>query len=549
MGRHKKKRQYSTPLSGKPSRWIAAGIAAGLAFVGVTVVTKHAPTLGITKMASVIECGERTKLTVDVAPGIAAAVMAQQDHLQTTTCFDLAIEERQPSDTLAQWRSRTPDVWIPDSELWRDRLVSTHPDQALNSSQPFAMTPILWAVPKQHINALGGTGTSVTWKSLLQTPLEPQFAQFNNSTASLVAMTQMRATLQNDEASAKDVGLQWRRAGIKLADTEQTMVTSLHSDKPRTFPLTEQQLSTLRSEEKHADLAAVLPSDPPQKLDYHAISVGTKPQARELRDAIVESFTSDEGQDVLHRNGFRSTITDVGPTNIGFGLHGNKLANIDRVTGAEADEAERGFAATTRGTEVLLVVDRSVSMSTKEGDLSRAQIAANACKMAMGILSDRNMLGYWEFATGLDGTKDYVTVVPTRGLGETVDGRVQRDIAASEFQQLPNRLSGQTGLYDTAVAAAESMGDEVPDRNRIILIVTDGHNDDNTGGLTQEQALQRIAVATQKSKTSLNFISMGEMPDLASMTQMAEAGGGRAVYVDNPNNLFNVMSGAFLRVL
>lgn len=545
MARHRNSRPTSRP----PFVLLSiAAVALLVAALGVTAWVAKPP-LPAFLSSAVSSCDSSETTSVHVAPSLEPVFSKLSAEIENKTCVSLDVSYREPGKTLYAWGQDKPDVWVPDSNLWIDRLLSMDSQLEVVNSQPFATTPIVWGVPSSSVEALGGPGTDVAWKDLLKHEHKPQFLPLNESTAHLVAVTQMRSTLQKDPKAPIEVGLQWRQAGIALASTQEDIAAKIDTDEARGFPLTEQELSVRKRGDKADKIDAVLPSDPPQALVYTVASLRDTPEAHAVRAALVEVLSGERGVKELHKAGFRTTSTDKGPENIGFELSGRSLANINYISGIEADQGAKGFAATTRGTEVLMIVDRSGSMETKAGTQNRAQIAAKACKMAMDILSDRNMLGYWEFATGVDGTKDYVEIVPARKLGEDVNGRSHRDVVAGEFQKLPTRLNGNTGLYDTAIAAAESMGDPVADRNRIILIITDGFNDDTTGGASLQEAIEKISVATKKSKTSLNFVGMGDSPDLAKLTEMAKAGQGQAVYVDDPNKLFNVMSGAFLQVL
>lgn len=545
MARHRNSRSSSRPP------FVLLTIAAVVLLVAALGVTAWVakPPLPSFISSAVNSCDSSKTASVHVSPSLEPVISKLSSEIEDNTCVELDITYREPGKTLYAWGQDKPDVWVPDSNLWIDRLLSMDSQLEVVNSQPFATTPIVWGVPSSSIQDLGGPGKEVAWKDLLKHEHKPQFLPLNASTAHLVAATQMRSTLQKDPKAPIEVGLQWRQAGIALASSQDDIVAKLDSDEARGFPLSEQELSMRKRGSAGDKLDAVLPSDPPQALVYTVASLHDTPEAQATRDALIDVLSSERGVNELHKAGFRTTSTDKGPDNLGFELSGRSLANINYITGDEADSGAKGFAATTRGTEVLMVVDRSGSMETKAGAQNRAQIAAKACKMSMDILSDRNMFAYWEFATAVDGTKDYIEIVPSRKLGDDVNGRSHREVVAGEFRKLPTRLSGNTGLYDTAIAAAESMGEPVADRNRIIVVITDGYNDDTTGGASLQEAVEKISAATKKSKTSLNFVGMGDSPDLAKLSEMAKAGQGQAVYVDDPNKLFNVMSGAFLQVL
>jgi Mg-chelatase subunit ChlD len=191
----------------------------------------------------------------------------------------------------------------------------------------------------------------------------------------------------------------------------------------------------------------------------------------------------------------------------------------------------------------LAVVDVSTSMRAPVGERTRATLARDAAKSALGLFPDNAAIGLWVFARKLDGDTDWTEVVPTRALATDAGGRPQRAVLADALDSIPGRLSpGGTGLYDTTLAAVRAArANYDPTAVDSVVLVTDGKDEDgNTIGLaTLLQTLSSEVDATRPVKVI--GIALGPDADLDALQQIAAATGGAAYSAVDENDLQTVL--------
>src|SRR5690606_14111887 len=128
-------------------------------------------------------------------------------------------------------------------------------------------------------------------------------------------------------------------------------------------------------------------------------------------------------------------------------------------------------------------IDVSGSMLWSAGDTTRLDLMQGALLNALTVLPDGSKIGSWVFSTNRASGADWEASVPVRALNEEADGRTHRDVLVDEVNRLETYISGDTGLYDTALAAyLESQSEYDPAHINSVVLITDGINDDPDGG-------------------------------------------------------------------
>jgi Ca-activated chloride channel family protein len=133
-------------------------------------------------------------------------------------------------------------------------------------------------------------------------------------------------------------------------------------------------------------------------------------------------------------------------------------------------------------------------------------------------------VGLWAFSTKLDGGKDYRQLVPLGPLTDTVSaGRSRRDALLAAIDGL--KTGGDTALYDTAVAAQKAVLSNYRDNaTNLVVLMTDGKNDNPAGGLTLEQATQNLKANFSAAKpVRLVTVGYGGQADFAALQAMSRA--------------------------
>ncbi|WP_324275716.1 hypothetical protein [Blastococcus brunescens] len=193
---------------------------------------------------------------------------------------------------------------------------------------------------------------------------------------------------------------------------------------------------------------------------------------------------------------------------------------------------------------ILAVFDVSTSMEAPAGGGTRATLARDAAKATLSLVPGNYALGLWVFAYQLENGQDWVELVPTRELDADAEGRPQRDVLDSQLDSIPGRLTpGGTGLYDTTLAAVRAAREDYdPTAVNSVLVLTDGTNEDDAGGITLENLLIQLAAeANPERPVKVIGVALGPDADLAALEQIAEATGGEAYSAVDPADLQTVL--------
>jgi hypothetical protein len=102
----------------------------------------------------------------------------------------------------------------------------------------------------------------------------------------------------------------------------------------------------------------------------------------------------------------------------------------------------------------------------------------------------RSNLGVWQFASTLDGDTDYRELVPIGPMIGTVDGVPRSEASLTAIRSM--KPAGRTGLYDTALAAFDTLSAAyTPGRPNQVVLLTDGKNDD-PGGISLDDLVTAL---------------------------------------------------------
>lgn len=184
----------------------------------------------------------------------------------------------------------------------------------------------------------------------------------------------------------------------------------------------------------------------------------------------------------------------------------------------------------------LLVVDVSGSMLAKAGDSRRIDLAVKAVQQAVGLMRPTSEAGLWVFSTAQRGRLDYRPVVAVRQIGDTADPKSHAATVVREAARIPSFVRGDTGLNDTIFAAHEAMQKAYqPDRDNMVVVLTDGRNDDTTGGLSADELLAKLKASTDPQRpVRVVVVGVGTDHDQAVMNRVTSAVGGRAYHITDP---------------
>jgi len=187
---------------------------------------------------------------------------------------------------------------------------------------------------------------------------------------------------------------------------------------------------------------------------------------------------------------------------------------------------------------LLAVVDVSGSMLTPvptARGATREQVTVEAARNGLGLFDDTWAVGLWEFSTQLDGANDYRQLV---SVGPLSDNRQALATALGSLQPKPD---GNTGLYDTTLAAYRTVqAGWDPSRVNSVVILTDGQNDDRQG-LTLDQLIAQLKqVMDPKRPVQVIAIGIGTDVSEAELKRITDTTGGGTFVAPDPSKVGDI---------
>lgn len=236
-------------------------------------------------------------------------------------------------------------------------------------------------------------------------------------------------------------------------------------------------------------MRAMVPAEGTPSLEYALTRFGTldEPAAGAL-DRLDAALRDEAGAAALKKAGFR-----VG------GQRGVEVGDVPaEPTSVQVDTSEftqivRDWTYVNRDLRLLMAVDVSGSMLAKAGETRRIDLAVTAVQEAVKLMQPTSDAGLWVFSTAQRGRLDYRLVTPVRPIGEVATSSSHAATLVRDAARMPTFISGDTGLNDTIFAAFSTMQRSYePDRDNLVVVLTDGRNDDSTGGLSTDQLIARL---------------------------------------------------------
>jgi Mg-chelatase subunit ChlD len=313
------------------------------------------------------------------------------------------------------------------------------------------------------------------------------------------------------------------------------------------FPATEQEM--LRHNVDHPDsmLTAAYPSEAPTWMDYpFTVLATTNPAERDAAARLLGALQDPAGQATLSAGGFRSADGRAPAERSADGRTVRDLAAPRPLAeSATTDAALQQWATVTRSGRIEVLVDVSGSMNAVVPALGRSRLAVTLDAAARGLtlLEPTSTVGLWTFAKRLDGDRDYRQVVPVTPVPQLLSGPALQTLKS--IRAVPG---GRTGLYDSVLGLFEAARQNwEPGRLNVVVVLTDGQNDDPIG-ITREELLRRLTAESDPARpVTVVGLTVGADVDPTPLQEIARATGGRSFVITDParvNSVFNAALGA-----
>ncbi|MEU0283418.1 substrate-binding domain-containing protein [Streptomyces sp. NPDC006195] len=512
----------------------------------------------------------------DIAPALRAiADRARQDRVTTDGhCLDVRVEARENYQVAAALAdgSGPPgyQVWVPDSDVWVERAKGLGDGISLTPAGTVALSPVTLATVPTAARALGWPRERYTWAELAATATgddglllgsgDPARSATGLLALSSIAESSRQEGADGDTRTAATAELLTQR----VSDTDTRVLETLARDdsgaekgNPRrneAVLLSEQAAFTHNSEGNgSAGLHLFYPTDGAPVLDYpYSIVDETELTTDQSRAAMrFMALLGDEAAyRTLREHGFRvaDTALDSALVRTAGGLAPQPYDGKDAgPPSSEALQRALGlWTVTVQSARLTTVVDTSGSMAAavpgRDGQ-SRMDVTKASLLRALAGFTPEDEIGLWEFSTRLDGAKDYRELERTARLGKPVkDGATHRDRLSDAFTALEPVPGGDTGLYDTTLAAyREAVATYVGGKFNALVILTDGSNKDDDS-ISRAELIKRLkTVVDPRRPVPLIAIAVGPDADRNEVDTIARATGGAGYEVSDPAEIQTVM--------
>ena len=488
------------------------------------------------------------------------------------------------SEATDQQRDPGFDVWIPESATWA-KVLSRRPEVDRLLPDVFsvvASSPVVAAMPEPMARAIGWPERGAELDELVGLARDPQgWGRFGHpewgavrvgwqspqtSSAGLDGLMTLFAKLDAGGVVSADQlrggMLQVQNALSALDVDESTALASLGDASLTTdqalrrsmiTPSTEREVRAFDATGPRVKLAAVTVgvSGAAEKVGYLPL-YGTfldRARAMNAAEAFRQFLVSPEGGRAFAQDGWRipsgESGTATGPATVGSGATAHEIRpetlELSSPTLQSINRALESWSALQRRGSVLLAVDVSGSMKQpipKRG-VTRLQMAQQALTAAVTSFSDRSSIGLWEFSRRLDGDKDYRALVPMGSSSDAVGGGTRRDAVRAEIARLTAR--GDTGLYDTTLAAVRELRRSWQADSDVVVLVSDGKNDD-PGSMSLKSLLSTLKKEQDtKRPVRVLTIAYGQDADGAALRAIAKATDGASFTARSPADIEQVL--------
>jgi Ca-activated chloride channel family protein len=412
---------------------------------------------------------------------------------------------------------KVPDVWVADSSSWLLRLKQEAPGFVPTDGKPIAQSPVVVAMPQPIAeNVLRWPDKKLTWKQLLatvttSTQLRVGTVDPSRDAAGLSGLLAL--------GQAAGAGTQAQQAKVGAIKALAQSASALRDDLLQKFPhsadandlatslsaatLSEEDVIAYNAEKPPVPLVALYVDPAPMALDYpYAIMPEVDLQKSAAAQGLRQQLSTASFKNALAASGLRSAdgsagagfarplgAPDASPavtTGDGKSAGGSAAAGLDA---SALSQALGSWAAITLPGRVLAVFDVSGSMLTPvptAGGADRAAVTRGAAAGGLALFDDKWAVGVWLFSTDMDGKKPFKEIVPISPLA------ANRQKLQDSIKQIVPKPDGQTGLYDTLLAAYQNVQStwQAGKINSVILF-TDGENQ-NKGGISQATLVSRL---------------------------------------------------------
>jgi Ca-activated chloride channel family protein len=477
-----------------------------------------------------------------------------------------------------------PVLWSPASSAWgavlNHRLSQSGQPAMANDFERIMITPLVLAMPRPMAEALGWPEAEIGWADVLALAEDPEgwgayghpeWGEFklgktnpNFSTSGLsatvaiyYAATGKLGGLTADDIASAEVAEFVRgveAATVHYGDTTMTFLDNMLREDLAGRPLS--YASAVAIEEvsiiaynrgdpgdtgmenpipPNVPLVAIYPEEgtlfsdnPAYVLDAPWVSEVQRRAALDFRSFVIDV---PENQARALEFGFRPgnpAVPTGEPISSGNGLNPSQpKTELELPQPAVLAALVDSWESYRKTARLLMVFDVSGSMGDLGGEgYTKLDLAKQAVLASLDQFKPEDEVGLWIFSTELDGSLDYLEILPPTPLTE---GRATIESAVAGL--IP--IAG-TGLYDTTQAAVQSVRQGYdPAKINAVLLLTDGMCDDNPPGCELGPLLTFLG-SSERNVVRVFAVAYGADADVATLQAIADASQARLYKATDP---------------
>lgn len=519
---------------------IAVGLLAGLFVAGVRTWDAAPPCVPVRIVAA-----------PEVAP-LVADVAARLDHAEGCAFSVVPRSSTDEAQALVGGPDgpEPPHVWMPESTLQLAQARAQGATAVPPSGVSVVATPVVMALAADAVGKLG-PGRPTCDAVLRADDVAVGAPDPTQDPIGLAALLEAQADLGSAPDGGATLVAFLRRMQSRLAEPGDSLFNRLPgataAGPPVTaFPTTEQRMLRHNVERPGSTLTAAYPSEAPTWMDYpFAVLATAKPAERDAAARLLVALQEPDGQAALTAGGFRTADGQVPADRLADARIVRQLpAPAPLVESPTSDAALQRWAAATRSGRVEVLIDVSGSMNAVVPKLRKTRLAVtlDAAARGLNLFEPTTTLGLWTFANRLDGERDYRQVMPVTPVPQLLSGPGLE--ALRSIRAVPG---AHTGLYDSVLGLyEEARRNWEPGKLNVVVVLTDGDNDD-PAGIGREELVRRLAAAADADPARpvpVIGLAIGPDVDPGPLAEIARATGGRSFVVTDPARIGNVFFAA-----
>jgi hypothetical protein len=434
-----------------------------------------------------------------------------------------------------------------------------------------ASSPIVVGLPQTLANQLKQQGVTATpsWDNLLKAAggtagggvtknqmipagavrlLVPDPARNGSGMGALMVTNTLLTNDPNREAIFTGIVRTVRESMVPSVNAQFTQFQKGRTGKQPISLSSEQAVWNYNRKGPSEPAVALYPVEGTLSMDYPLTVTATDNAKKEAARAFERAMGTEATHNDVRAEGFRAPDGKAPDGfNAELGVSPARPRQLPAPKATEVAAVMQGWAKLTLGLRMLTLIDVSGSMVEEVSPgVSRLQAVAQVAQGGLSMLSDDSELGQWLFSTNLEGNKDWRETVPIGPLGERIGSVTRRNLMLSQFQRMRPVPTGDTGLYDSVLAAYKMMSDTYkPEFGTSIVLLTDGKNDD-ANGPSLKATLNRLKQMRDPNKPiQVNMIGFGPGVDRNELEQIARLTGGATAVAQTPQDISKI----FLQML